>query len=142
MSGTARPPPPQPVRSQDTAFFWEGLHGGQLLVQRCTRCGVLRHPPGPVCVQCHSLDWEAVPCSGQGRLFSFVVVHQPRHPAFDYPLPVGLVELDEGVRIVAPLRGIAPEALAAGLRLRAVIEPVPGEDRLPWFVPAAGEGAA
>lgn len=128
-----RPAPPQPAMNQDTAFFWEGLQAGRLLIQRCTSCGRLRHPPGPSCSHCRSLQWEAAPAGGGGSLVSFVIVHQPRHPAFDYPLPVGLVELDEGVRIVAPLTGVPNERLRTGMRVEAVIEPVKGEHRLPLF---------
>lgn len=73
----------------------------------------------------------------RGKLFSFVVMHQPKHAAFDYPLPIGLVALDEGVRIVAPLTGVANDALRTGMRVEVVIEPVQGQHRLPLFRPLA-----
>jgi len=132
----ARPSPPQPSLSLDTAFFWEGLSAGKLLIQRCASCHTLRHPPGPACTDCHSLDWDTVQSSGRGKLFSFVVMHQPRHPAFDYPHPVGLVELEEGVRLVAPLSEVALDSLEIGMPVEAVIEPVAGEHRLPRFRPS------
>ena len=132
-----RAPPPQPAINQDTAFFWEGLQAGQLLIQRCAACGTLRHPPGPACTQCHSLEWDTVPSTGRGKLFSFVVMHHPKHPGFDYPLPVGLVELDEGVRLVAPLTGLDSAHWRTGMRVEAVIQPVAGEHRLPLFRPSA-----
>ena len=37
----------------------------------------LRHPPGPMCPDCHSLEWDTVEASGRGTLYSFVVAHQP-----------------------------------------------------------------
>lgn len=132
-----RPAPPQPAMNQDTAFFWEGLQAGKLLIQRCKGCGALRHPPGPACTECHSLEWDTVQSAGRGKLFSFVVMHQPKHAAFDYPLPIGLVALDEGVRIVAPLTGVANDALRTGMRVEVVIEPVQGQHRLPLFRPLA-----
>jgi len=64
------------------------------------------------------------------------VMHHPRHPAFDYPHPVGLVELEEGVRLVAPLTGVPIDQIRMGMALEAVIEPVEGEHRLPLFQPA------
>ena len=39
--------------------------------------------------------------SGRGTVYSFVVNHYPQVPAFDYPLVVALVELEEGTRLVA-----------------------------------------
>lgn len=130
-----RPAPPQPALSADTAFFWEGVGAGKLLIQRCKTCQTLRHPPGPACERCHSLEWDAVESRGLGTLFSFVVMHKPQHPAFDYPHPVGLIELDEGVRLVAPLCEVAPGALVIGMPMEVVIENVAGEYRLPRFRP-------
>ena len=133
-----RPAPPQPALSADTAFFWQGLAAGKLLIQRCASCRLLRHPPGPACTRCHSLEWDTVEAGGRGTLYSFVVMHKPQHPAFDYPHPVGLIELDEGVRMVAPLADVAPGAIAIGMRVEAIIELFPGEHRLPRFRPIAG----
>ena len=130
-----RPSPPQPSLSQDTAFFWEGLKAGKLLIQRCASCHSLRHPPGPACTRCHSLEWDTVESGGRGELYSFVVVHQPQHPGFDYPHPVGLIELEEGTRLVAPLTGVELDQLEIGMAMEVVIDLVEGEHRLPSFRP-------
>lgn len=79
------------------------------------------------------MDWDAKASSGVGVLVSFVVVHRPQHPGFHYPLAVGLIELDDGVRMVAPLAIDDHDRIAIGMRLRAVIEPIAGEHRLPPF---------
>ena len=84
----------------------------QLLIQHCTSCGTLRHPPLPACGTCRSLEWDTVESSGRGTLYSFVVVHYPQVPSFDYPLPIGLVELEEGTRVVANIDGIDPATIA------------------------------
>ncbi len=132
--------PPQPGISDDTRFFWEGLKTDRLLAQSCDDCGTLRHPPGPVCTRCHSFAWSAVELSGRGTLHSWTVVHHAAHPAFDYPHMIGLVDLDEGVRIVAPLEDVAPDVLAAGLKLQVAFRNVADEDRLPAFRPVAEAG--
>lgn len=132
---------PQPVLSPDTAFFWEGLQAGQLLIQRCSHCGTLRHPPGPACMHCHSLEWDTLRASGRGRIASFVVVHKPATAGFDTPNPVGLIDLEEGVRLVAPLIGRPDRRYAIGMAVEAVIEAVIeadcGDYRLPSFRPTA-----
>ncbi len=107
-AGVTQPPHPRPAITRDGAFFWEGLNQRKLLVRKCGSCGRLHHPPGPMCPDCNSLEWTTQQCSGRGRIHSFVVVHQPQIPGFQYPLPVALVDLEEGVRIVANLRDIAP----------------------------------
>ncbi|MEE2059138.1 Zn-ribbon domain-containing OB-fold protein [Rhodococcus artemisiae] len=91
--------------SQDTQFFWDGAREHRLLIQRCTGCGVLRHPPGPLCPSCHGFDWETVRASGRGTVTSFVVQHHPPAPGFEGPAPIVLVELEEGVRLVSNFDG-------------------------------------
>ena len=36
-----------PTTTPDTKFFWEALKENKLLVQRCSSCAALRHPPRP-----------------------------------------------------------------------------------------------
>ena len=72
-------------------------------------------------------------------------MHYPQVPAFEYPLPIGLVELEEGTRVVANLgRRGARTPSRSGMALRAEFVDFDDELSLPVFVPAgaaAGEGA-
>jgi len=124
---------PQPGLSDDTRFFWQGLEEGKLLIQRCTSCETLRHPPAPVCINCHSFDWDAIESAGKGSLYSFVVMHYPEVPPFDYPNPIGLIELDEGVRMVAGLIGGKSGDFKIGQRLTVEFRNFDDELTLPLF---------
>ena len=106
-SGAARPAHPRPAITQDTAFFWEGLKERRLLIRRCTRAQHLHHPPGPLCPSANPAIGVAQADERPRRLHSYVIVHQPQLPGFTYPLPVALVELEEGVRLVANLPGVS-----------------------------------
>ena len=101
--------PLRPSISPDTEFFWNGLRDRQLLIQRCMSCGIVRHPPRPMCPHCNSLEWDTVIASGRGTVHSFVMPQHPQFPFMDYPYIVALVDLEEGVRLVSNLIGIAPE---------------------------------
>jgi uncharacterized protein len=133
---TARPPRPRPALTQDNAFWFEGAKEHKLLIQHCTSCGTLRHPPLPACGKCQSLDWDTVEASGRGVLYSFVVVHYPQVPSFEYPLAIGLVEMEEGTRVVANIEGFEPDQLAVGLALTARFVDFDEDLSLPVFVPA------
>lgn len=109
---------PRPAITHDNQFFWKGVEEGRLLIQQC-RCGRLRHPPGPMCPACHSLDWDTIEASGSGRVYSYVVVHHPPVPPFEYPHVIVLVELAEGTRIVSNLRGVDADAVEIGMPVRA-----------------------
>lgn len=110
-----RPRRPRPALTQDNAFWFEGARQHRLLIQRCTECGKLRHPPGPMCPACRSYEWDTVEASGRGTVYSFVVNHHPQVPTFDYPLAVGLIELEEGTRLVANVIGVEPGDIRIGM---------------------------
>ncbi len=126
---------PRPAQSPDNAFFWQGVAAGELRIQRCTGCKALRHPPGPMCPRCHSLDWDYLAASGRGHVYSFVVAHHPPVPPFSYPNAIALIELDEGTRLVSNLVGIDPADVAIGLRVRVEFARVDDELVLPLFRP-------
>jgi uncharacterized OB-fold protein/acyl dehydratase len=126
---------PRPAQSHDNAFFWQGVAAGELRIQRCSACRALRHPPGPMCPHCQSLDWDAIVSAGRGHVFSFVVAHHPPVPPFSYPNAIALIELDEGTRLVSNLVGIAPADVAIGMRVRVEFTRVDDELVLPLFRP-------
>ena len=131
-----RPLRPRPAVTQDSAFFFEGARAGKLLIQRCASCGALRHPPRPACSVCRSFDWDTVEASGRGTVYSYVVVHHPQIPAFDYPLPIAVVALEEGTRLVADLVGVDPAAVTIGMDVVVDFVAVDDELTLPLFRPA------
>jgi uncharacterized OB-fold protein len=105
--------------NRDYDFYYDGMEKQQLLMQRCDKCNKLRSPPGPMCPDCHSVDWTAEPMSGKGKIFTYTVHYHPPLPGFDTPHPVGLIELDEGVRFMAGLDGIPVDEIRIGLPVEA-----------------------
>jgi len=100
MSGPVRP-----VVVRDNQFFFEGTRAHELRIQSCNACGVLRNPPGPACPRCGAFDRGHVVASGEGTVFSYLVHHAPQVPGKDLPLVIALLDLDEGVRMVAEMTG-------------------------------------
>jgi uncharacterized OB-fold protein len=92
---------PRPARPDD-AFFWAAAADDRLVVQACSECGTLRHPPAPMCGRCGSLEWEARDASGRGHIVSWISSLHPNRPD-DEPRIVILVELEEGTRLVSNL---------------------------------------
>ena len=128
-----------PAITPDTEFFWNGLRENKLLIQRCTGCGELRHPPRPMCPKCRSLDWEAIQSSGRGIVYSYVMPHQPRFPFFDYPYIVVLVELEEGVRLVSNLTGTDPADVTVGMSVQVYYQTFDNDLVLHQFRPSASQ---
>jgi uncharacterized protein len=134
----AKPARPRPAVNRDNAFFFEGAVQHKLLIQRCTSCGDLRHPPGPMCPHCRSVEWDTVEATGRGIVYSFVVNHYPQIPSFDYPLPVVLVELEEGTRLVSNIVGVDVDDIAIGMPVQVGFEDFGDGLVLPQFLPAEG----
>jgi len=124
-----------PSMTPDTQFFWDGLKEHRLLIQRCTECASLRHPPRPMCPRCNSLSWDTIEASGRGRVFSFVMPRHPQYPWFDEDYIVALVELDEGVRLVTNLVGTTPDAVSIDLPVQVRYTEFAGGLVLPLFAP-------
>ncbi|GAA4073443.1 bifunctional MaoC family dehydratase N-terminal/OB-fold nucleic acid binding domain-containing protein [Nonomuraea soli] len=129
------PYPLKPAVNRDTAFFWEGVRQGELRIQRCSSCGSLRHPPGPVCPSCHSTEQGYVVACGEGTVYSYVVHHHPPVPGKETPFVVAVVELPEGVRIVGNIVDCPVEAVGIGMSLRVTYRPMDDELILPMWAP-------
>ncbi|MER5749506.1 OB-fold domain-containing protein [Streptomyces sp. NPDC002088] len=133
---------PRPVVNRDNAGFWEGVAQHRLLIQRCTGCGTLRHPWLPGCNACGCPDWDTVEASGEGSVYSYVVMHHPPFPAFtpsDHaadaagPYAVGLIELAEGVRIVSNVIGVPYDKVRIGMPVQLEFHSYDDELVLPVF---------
>jgi uncharacterized OB-fold protein/acyl dehydratase len=135
----ATPPAPRrlrPTLGHDNKWWWEALEDGKLLIQKCKACGALRHPPRPMCGECQSLEWETVESRGAGSVHSFVVIHHPQVPGYDYPLVCALIDLAEGTRFVSNVVGCDAKDVHVGMKVQARIEQVDPELKLPLFRPA------
>ena len=125
-----------PSMTADSQFFWDGVKDHRLLIQRCRSCAQLRHPPRPMCPHCHSLDRDAVEASGRGTVYSFVMPRHPQFPFFDDDYIVGLVELEEGTRLVSNLVDVWPEEARIGMAVVVRFDEFDGGVVLPVFAPA------
>jgi uncharacterized OB-fold protein/acyl dehydratase len=127
----------RPPLGHDNKWWWDGIQAGELRIQRCKECTTLRHPPRPMCGHCQSIEWDWAVSQGAGTVYSHVVMHYPPIPGYDFPLPVALIDLDEGTRLVANVAGVAPAEVKVGMRVQARIENVDEEMKLPVFYPVA-----
>ena len=88
------------------------------MLQRSASSGAFVFYPRIAEPRTGATDLEWVEASGRGVVYATTVVHQ-RPPAANYN--VALVDLEEGVRLMARVDGIAPDAVAIGLAVRARI---------------------
>lgn len=111
----------------------------QLKGSKCTKCGRLYVPPRSICPNCYSSDLEWVQLKGSGKLAAFTLIYVAP-PAMvsqgydrNHPYCSGVVELDEGERVVARIEGIdpnKPEEIKVGMPMMvAFLHSVEGDTK-------------
>lgn len=117
-----------------SAAVVEGLFiGGEeprLIGSRCRSCQALYFPEATSCrnPDCREKRVEQALLPDRGTLYSYTIQHYQPPPLFrvdDWaPYAIGLVDLGEGLRVMAILTGIPLDALGIGMALRLRVEPL------------------
>jgi uncharacterized OB-fold protein len=117
---------PLPRMLPETAGFWEAARRHQFVVQRCTSCGRQQYFPRAVCHHClsESLSWEEV--SGRGVIHSFTIIRQVQHAGFspDVPYVYAIIDLEEGLRLIANIVRTPHECVRVGLAVKVAFADV------------------
>ena len=96
--------------------FWDALADDRFLLPSCRDCGEAFFPPAPVCPRCHATDVEWIESDAVGTLYAVTRQHRTA-PGIPSPLVLGIVELDDGPRLLAQVRATDDE-LDIGTRIR------------------------
>lgn len=131
------PTPTLPRRAVRDGLLSDNLHDldrVSLMGSRCAHCGETSLGINALCPNCGRDTVQVLPLSRHGTLWTFTVVrHKPpgnyKGPDPFVPFGLGLVELPEGLRVLAPLAG-SPEQLKIGMPMdfHAFVRPVQPSD--------------
>ena len=90
---------------------------------------------------CDKPEMVWVKVSGKGEVYTFTIMHQVYHPAWEGEVPYNItwVKLDEGPIIVANITGRKNDEIYIGMRVEAIFDDVTEEVTLPRFRPMAVE---
>jgi uncharacterized OB-fold protein len=139
MTTQAGPPPrviPRPLNEDATKPFWNALRQHSVVLPRCRRCNRYHFYPREFCPHCLSPDLEWVPSSGQGRLYSYTLIHQAPHPSFEVPYIYAVVQLLEGVLLPSNVVDCDPADVQIDMPVTPVFDDVTPEWSLLKFRPA------
>lgn len=100
-----RPYPPRV--SEFTQRFWNDLAQGRFVTTSCVKCSKASFPPKPFCPHCWHEQVQWTPLSPRGVVYSSTVMHAvPAYFKHEAPYRVGIVDLDDGLRIATRLLGV------------------------------------
>ena len=98
--------------------FYKFLGQQKLMAGKCLKCGKIHLPPRPLCDNCFSQDFEWVNVQGKGKLVTYTVIHvAPKQFQDLTPYAVGIVELENGLKIPGMIQGTTQDNLKIGMKL-------------------------
>jgi len=97
----------------------------RLIGTKCKKCGKIYYPPRKVCRFCGSKDLEEDKLSERGKVVTFTVVRSPPIGYEKYaPYAVGIIELENGVRVMSQIVDCKLEDIAIGMEVEATFRRV------------------
>jgi uncharacterized OB-fold protein len=101
--------------------FADYLQKGKLMGTKCKKCGELYFPPRADCLKCMSDTFEWVEYSGKGTLNSFTTIHAAPKGFEDIaPYTLGVVDLEEGGRLIAWIKDIPDDKIRIGMSVKII----------------------
>ena len=106
------------------ATFKAHLAEGHFMIQRLASSGQHVFYPRVVMPGTGEADLEWVEASGDGTVYATTLTRRRAEQGGDYN--IALIDLAEGPRMMSRVVGIAPEAVAIGMKVRAKIDELNG----------------
>ncbi|MBN1447432.1 MAG: Zn-ribbon domain-containing OB-fold protein [Bacteroidetes bacterium] len=96
--------------------FWREIpRYYRLEAGKCDQCGKITFPSRLVCPECGSREHSKVHLSGRGTLKTFTIIRIPPDGFGDQaPYAIGIVQMDEGVGVMAQITDCDVDALSIG----------------------------
>ncbi|NIS68545.1 MAG: hypothetical protein GTO12_06210 [Proteobacteria bacterium] len=110
--------------------FARELAAGRIMTTQCTTCRSKYYPPRADCSQCMTSEMDWIPLRARGKLVTFTMISvPPDHFASKVfmpfssivfrPCPVGLLEVEDGLKIMGWIPNVDPKDLRIGMPLQA-----------------------
>ncbi len=110
-------------------LFTETADGPRLLGSKCASCGTPYFPKSAVChnPECRESKMDEASFGPRGTLWSCAIQNYPPPPPARYeepytPYALGMVDMPEGLRVVARISTDDPEGVRVGAEVELVLE--------------------
>ncbi|MFC2084322.1 Zn-ribbon domain-containing OB-fold protein [Bacteroidota bacterium] len=93
----------------------------RLEANKCSKCGKIFFPPRDICNECSSKEFENINLSDKGKIITFTIIRVASN-TFSYhtPYAVGIIELNDGVRVTAQIADIKVNEIQIGQKVKLV----------------------
>jgi uncharacterized OB-fold protein len=119
--------------------YWKTLPQRYCLIgMRCKNCGAINFPAREICISCkRKSEFKPKKLSGRGKIYSYTVIAAGSAPPefseqekLAGSFPVAIIELEEGLRIVAQITDYEQEDLKIEAEVEAVFRKIYEEDKV------------
>ncbi len=102
------------------AKYWREIpQRFRLEAAKCASCGKIFFPPRLICDKCKSRQFEKIRLKDEGKVLTYTIIRVGSSQFADQtPYAVGVVELDDGVRITSQIVDCDFDKLTIGQRVR------------------------
>ncbi|MEJ2049805.1 MAG: Zn-ribbon domain-containing OB-fold protein [Calditrichota bacterium] len=100
--------------------YWREIpHRYRLEAGKCEKCGKIYFPKRLICGECGNSKFKTILLDRQGKLISYTIIHvAPSKFSGQTPYAVGIVELKDGVRLLAQIADCDLKHIKTGMSLR------------------------
>ena len=99
--------------------FYKFVRQGKLMAGKCLKCGKIHLPPRPLCDNCFSQEFEWIQVPEKGELLAYTIIHvAPTQFQAIAPYAVGIIKLENGMKIPGMVSNVTPEKIKIGMPLK------------------------
>ncbi len=125
------------VSQTKVARFSDELAAGRISMTICKKCGTRYYPPRADCGACMNSEMEWAPIATEGSLITFTKIYVPpdhfavRQSLMPFsnarfePCPIGVLEVDHGLRIMGWMPKVDMKHVRVGMKMKASPQTLP-----------------
>jgi uncharacterized OB-fold protein len=102
------------------ARYWREIpRRYRLEASKCKKCGYIAFPQRLICPECGNRTFEDHKLNDTGKIVSFTTIEVgPTEFSDQVPYHVGIIELDDGVRITAQIADAETASIKSGAKVK------------------------
>ena len=102
----------------------------RLEAAKCMKCGDTSFPPRLICPKCKGKNFETVALNDEGKLLTYTVVRVASEKfSKETPFAVGIIELNDGVKVTAQIADAEVDELEIGQKVKLVFRKIQEEGK-------------
>jgi len=115
------------MAEQQQAFtieqFYKSIKQRRFMGGKCLKCGKIHLPPRPLCDNFLSTEFEWIELPKAGKLLTYTIIHvAPIQFQNMVPYAVGIIQLENGVKIPGMIKEVAFDKIKIGMPLKIEFE--------------------